>query len=186
MPSSFSLFCVNMSKAAKVLTKSKSSTEDVSKALMTLGSGFSDVSLPEEPLSLSSAEAESISLSAAKELKVLFDSTARDFIKTNPSPPEFAAFALATDPLWREISAANWNVVSKQESFRLDVALQGVTMVSSQIQSANNFSPDQTIGFLQDAFTNVANPMHFVLRNMFAAQGVGVHHALKALSLLSE
>ena len=184
MPSPFSMFCLSLGKAAKVLSKNRISESDKSKALMTLGSGFSDVILPDQPLNLSDSEAESFSTSAAKELQSLLDSYAKSFMGSNPSALEFRDFAAKADPLWREIAAANWNVVSEQELFRLNVASEGLNMVSSQIQAANNFSPDQTRDFLQDAFTNSANPMHLVLRNLFAAQGVGVHHALKALSML--
>lgn len=183
MSGPFSMFCLSLGKSAKVLSKNRISESDKSKALMTLGSGFSDVVLPEQPLNLSVEEAESFSMNAAKELHSLLASYAQSFLNRNPSAAEFREFAAKADPLWREIAAANWSVVSEQESFRLSVASEGLTMISSQIQAANNFSPDQTRDFLQDAFTNSANPMHLVLRNLFASQGVGVHHALKALSM---
>lgn len=186
MPSPFATFCMSMGKSAKVLSKPKSSLEDKSKALMSLGSGFTDVVLPDSPLVLSDKEAAEISASASSELYDFFVKSAKTYMNSNPSPMEFSMFAAKVDPLWREISAANWVVVSDQESFRLNVALEGVTMISSQIQNVNNFSPDQARGFLEDAFTNFNNPMYLVLRNMFASQGVGVHHALKALTLLEE
>jgi hypothetical protein len=167
-------------------------------ALNVIGSGFTSVILPEDPMKLDEETARTITKQAAgamsETLKVFHQAAtigvlcAENATELGDRIGSVTELSDRLDSLWLELAAAQWETVKKQEEQRVleaKTVLNRAVVVSAK---GRGLSPDKEFythvsEFLDSIAQRAAEgeePEAF--RKLLAREGVGVHHAQKAIS----
>lgn len=164
-----------------------------SSALETLANAFYDVELPQEPLELSDDERKALSKEASGSIAKEFKVAAKTAKRASLTPLEFRRLASSTDPLWRVLAAANWDVVRAFETERIGMARGAVmAMVTSIVSEARSAGAEDIDAeeVLSKVYLEMEAPDSMLVRQLepnLAAMGLGVAHFRYAVKeLLSE
>jgi hypothetical protein len=157
-------------------------------ALLDLCRAFYDVDLPSEPMSLSPSEAKDLSREAAVALNAAFTAAAKRAEMLGGLPaPEFRRLADATDPMWRQLAAARWDVVGPIEADRVEAAREAVMQVASGIahQSEGRFEDlAEVLSALKGELVDPESSLADRLRVPLGHNGLNMSHFRKALELM--
>lgn len=163
--------------AAKALSRGPASPYRADQ-LFDLGSAFCHVAIPARPLPLSAAERTRITQSAAQELT--------DILESDRAPRDLAERS-RPDRLWRELAAANWDIVSRQEDARVCVAKAAVVQVARLFEHRARTEASERVPFeeiLSAMLREMNNPNSVLARQMegpLRELGAGLPHARQAL-----
>lgn len=152
-------------------------------ALLVLGDAFCHVELPTCPIVVTPAEQVAITRSAATELGLIL----------RPASADQAALAAVKllsgkcDLLWREVAAANWDVVVHHETLRVVTARQAVVQVARMLEARSAIESETPISFvdvlqamlreLEDGTSHLSRQLDGPLGEL----GAGIPHARLAL-----
>lgn len=175
----------SLAQAAKLLGKRRASDRKREDALELLGNAFCDVELPEVPMDLSDDERRQFTRAAATELRAAFEAASKRTRTQMMGPADMARLAAATDPLWKEIAAANWHVVSEHEERRMDNATSVVMQIVNGILSRadHDVDADETIHVirgLREQLSDETSELAQHIGGQLGAIGVGLHHLRRA------
>ena len=143
-------------------------------AVVILGNAFYDVPLS-PPMVLEKKEASRITKVAAAEMREHF----AEALGSQLTSDGLSALAAKTDPLWREIAAANWHIAGRLNDQRIAIATQIVT----QVLVTQGGNVEETAHEMAVQLTDAESPlMSGPLRLIMAQATIAPHHMAAALA----
>jgi len=155
-------------------TLTRRSTRHHDRAVFHLGNAFYDVPLS-TPMVLGKREARQVTKVAAAEMREHFAAA----LASDMTPDGFTELARNTDPLWREIAAANWHIAGRLNDQRIAIATQIVT----QVLLSQGGNVEETALEMAVQLTDAQSPlMSGPLRLIMTQAMIAPHHMSAALA----